>query len=359
MKTPLTTLLLLGLLAGCDNGSDDASNASNASNASGPSVEMTGFGEEVILADGSEVVPVVDGGVGERDPVENIEAEMASPGAGASEPVITVDNHVELLGNVFAIFSAGLYGDDLLTAPDYSDPFFDGKPEIGDDGNPISPPVNIVCGNGGAASFVPENDGLVFDSIAAWNFEFDSCQDGERLLDGDLRREIFESITLASSGFSSESQALLKRFSGTLQHTLISGSAFLYTTDMNFSLTGPMNVLSISDSTTRLNTDRQFGRMSGGFTVSADWTNGQPVAVLVTEEFAQDEDPGLEGRGMKFESGRIELVAGADNRLVLTADTGDLDTVEITIAAAGASETFVSSWEPWSARFYFESESGY
>jgi len=128
---------------------------------------------------------------------------------------------------------------------------------------------------------------------------------------------------------------------------------------MNFSLTGPMNALSISDSTTRLDTNRQFGRMSGGFTVSADWTNGQPVAVSVTEEFAQDEDPGLEGRGMKFGSGQIELAAGADNRLVLTADTGDLDTVEITITAGGTSETFVTSWEPWSARFYFESESGF
>ena len=337
MNVPSTTIVLLGLLAGCNNGPDDSpdtvrASAESTASGDGGSTDVTAFG------DGA---PSVTGDAHARD------------------PVITMDNHVELLGNVFGIFSGDVYLDDLLTAPDHSNPAYAGKPDIDQEGSLVSPPVDIVCSNGGAASFVPESDGLFFDSTASWNFAFDNCQDGDRLLDGDLQREIFESISLESSGFTSESQTQLKRFAGSLERTRIGRFAFLHTEAVSFSLAGPMDALSISEATTRLDTDSNFGRMSGSFTVVAGWTDGQPIDVEVTEEFLQDEDPGLDGRGMKFDIGQIELLAGPDNRLVLSAGTGDLDTVEITVTADGTSETFATSWDPWVERFFFDSESGY
>ena len=309
MKLLILTPLLLLMIASCSNDNNQAD---------------SGLQSDPLSPEGSGL-----------DPAPETESESA---------VITMDNHVGIVANVLAIFSGKLYGDELLTAPDYSDPAFDSWPEI--DSNTaelITQPADRVCSNGGTLTVTPETQGFFIDNLLTWNFDFDNCQDGQSLFDGQLSRGIYEAIHLASTGFERDDQTEVLRYSGSLVGRSGSGR-YWTTTDMDFSIESSASAFVIEDSNTTFFPDA----LSGDFKVRADWTDNQTVTVRITGELVPGDD-----------SGELELGAGPDNILVLNADTGNSDTVDVTITADGITSTVTQPWALWSDNLLFESVSGY
>lgn len=258
--------------------------------------------------------------------------------------VITMDNHVEIVANIIAIFSGRLYGDAVFAMPDYSDPAYDLWPVVDPDTAAlITQPADIVCSNGGTAAVVPETQGFFIDNLLTWNFDFDRCQDGIALLDGQLSRGIYEALHFTSSGFVRDEQTRVVRFSGSLVGR--SGDGHYWTsTDMDFALESTDSSLVIEDSTTVF----VPSVLSGEFKVRADWTGGQEITVSIPGDLEPGNDVG-----------NLELNAGPDNMLVLDANTGDNDTVSVTLRADGMTTTFAQPWALWSDSLSFTSVSGY
>ena len=255
-----------------------------------------------------------------------------------------MDNHIDIVANVFAIFSGKLYGDELLTAPDYSDPAYDEWPEIDSDtAELITQPADIVCSNGGTVTVIPETQGFYSDNLLSWNFDFDNCQDGIALLDGPLSRAIYEAIHITSTRFVRDDQSNVVRFSGSLVGRSGSGR-YWTTTDMNFTLESSASFLVIEDSTTAFFPDN----LTGEFKVQADWTDGQKITVRILDDLKPNND-----------TGELELSAGPGNILLLDADTGDNGTVDVTITENGTTSTVTQPWALWSDNLLFNSVSGY
>ncbi|ASJ72419.1 hypothetical protein [Granulosicoccus antarcticus] len=294
---------------------------------------------------------VINHTTGQRFENINVEGDYETPPETEPEtgvPVITTDNHVELVSNVLAIFSGKLYGDDILTAPDYTNPAFEYWPEFSYATNElISEPLDIVCSNGGTVSLVPETEGV--DTLLFWNFGFENCQDGITMLDGQISRGIYESIVIDSTGFRRDDQTEVLQYSGYLSGRSLE---HWYTTDMNFSLESANHSLIVKDSTAGF--DFNSTTISGQFTVQADWTGDDIIAVKVLETPSP-----FDTLSPDDNKGKLELSAGPDNRLVLNADTGDVNTVDITITADGTTSTFTQPWSLWSDSLTFNSVSGY
>ena len=287
---------------------------------------------------------VINHSTGER--FRNIVVEASEQ----STAIITLDNHVELLENIFAIYSGKLYGDELINAPDYSDPTYNGRPLNDVQGNLISTSADVACSNGGTASFVPEIDSFYHGE---WAFQFDNCQDGASVFDGDLLRGVFESVTIESSGFTHDDQTQTISFSGGVYHDNYVWSAF----GLNLSLVRSDSYLNINNSTTSFEDSCctiVSGHMSGRFEVRANWTGNQTIIAQVTQTFDLLRNGTLlDSRITLGNVGELELRVGLDNMLVLDADTGDSATVSVTVVADGVSETVIQDWSLWGDELNF------
>lgn len=276
------------------------------------------------------------------EPGSDLLSDPVSPEPGTA--VITMDNHVVIVANVLAVFSGKLYGDAVFAVPDYSDPAYDLWPVVDPDtAELITQPADIVCSNGGTATVVPETQGFFLDNLLTWNFEFENCQDGIALLDGQLSRGIYEAIHLTSTGFVRDEQTRVVRYSGSLVGRSGNGRHWT-TTGMDFTLESTDSSLVIENSTTEFFPDV----LSGEFKVQADWTGGQAITVRIPGDLTPGND-----------TGELELSAGPDNVLVLDANTGDNDTVNVTIRADGITSTVTQPWALWSDNLLFNSASGY
>lgn len=279
------------------------------------------------------------------------------------QPVITMDNHVSLLKNIFAIYSGKLYGDEILTAPDYSDPAYEGAPRL----MPNSPELlsqeaNIVCSNGGTAHFTPETQGYYKDNLLTWNFVFDNCQDGIALLNGQLKREIYEGLFVSSSGFSRDDQTKAIEYSGKISNAR---DIPWETTKVNinlkyngFSLVHYNGDIEIKNSTTRLRHGwPRIDYLNGKFSVKADWTQDRMLTARVLSNLTLDRRVGAGATVpddiVLFETGRLELSAGRNNTLLLDADTGDINTVSITITKNGSTSSVIQPWSLWTDSLFY------
>lgn len=290
----------------------------------------------------------------------NDSGQGSTPGTDTNAAVMTVDNHVAVLTNVFAIFSGKLYGDEVLTAPDFSVAPLDKFPDFDFATNQmISQPVDLVCSNGGTVFAIPESEGT--DTALGWNFEFDNCQDGIALLDGQITNSIYEAIFITSEGFVRDDQTKIIRLSGSLGgRSAAAGveNSFWDTEDINFTLESGGNALIIEDATTGYRPYELTGlggrvffnvpgsSFSGEFRVKAEWTNNEEIKVRVID----DPEPGSD-------SGLLEITAGSENVILLDADTGDVSTISVTITADGTTSSLLQPWTLWSEDLIFISES--
>lgn len=101
---------------------------------------------------------------------------------------------------------------------------------------------------------------------------------------------------------------------------------------------------------------RQHAWMSGSFTVSSRFTNGTLMHVSTPVAFGSPATRSASAppRGWNFTQGQLELIAEDGSRLLLDADTGDVDTVSITLVNDLGVDTFESPWAPWQARLRFD-----
>ncbi len=273
--------------------------------------------------------------------------------------VITMDNHVDLLRNVFAIYSGKLWADEVLLEPDSENPLVSLAPYYtGGTGDLLSTRVDIVCENGGTVSIIPHTDGSPSDALTSWDFEFENCQEKNAIRDGQLKREIYESVKFMSTGYSNTSQSRKIQFSGDLYYSTFGterdeGLGQLKTSNTYFTYSNNVDNLIVSVSNANFDAGINLG-VSGGFRVRANWTNEHEITVRTIEDLR------LEGRaGSVFNRGSLEVRYGDENILILDTDTAEVDTVEIKITSGGTTETVIKPWSLWSDSFRFYSVSGF
>ena len=159
---------------------------------------------------------------------------------------INVDNHVELLGAIFDLFTGNSYRDEVLMLPGYSDTTVDAE-----NVSPLSVEESIVCSNGGTATFTPEGPSGFNVITTSLTFQFDNCQDGATLLEGELiqTRRNDGLVKIESTGFTAVSQSEQIHYSGSAESLLRGTSRNWSTDDVNYSVTAPSTTFELSGST--------------------------------------------------------------------------------------------------------------
>ncbi|ASJ73689.1 hypothetical protein [Granulosicoccus antarcticus] len=273
---------------------------------------------------------------------------------------ITMDNHVELLRNVLSIYSGKLWADEVLIEPDSGDRLVPTGVEYAADGTGdlISTPVDIVCENGGTVSITPATDGQPADAVTSWDFEFDNCQKGEAVREGQLKREIYESVRFTSADYSNTSQSRQIEFSGDLYYSSFAteradGVGTLITEDVDFTYSNNVDNLVITESNVNYYAGT-FTGTSGGFHVKANWTNDIELAVSTIDNLLL-----VDSAGVIIDQGSFEVRNGDDNVLVFNADTGDVNTVEVSITSDGVTDTVIEPWSLLSDSFRFVTVTGF
>ena len=83
-------------------------------------------------------------------------------------------------------------------------------------------------------------------------------------------------------------------------------------------------------------------RLAGSLTLRSPVTGNKTVAVTTPLEFSN----GSSG-DQRFVQGEMQLLADDGSRLILNADNGNPDTLEVTLTLDGSSSTFSEPWTTW------------
>ena len=336
-------------LCACSSSDDDATATTPGSSAAPTDAGDSGDGS---AGDGTDTTPP-----GTRPSEDDVtgggSADSGSGGSSSGLPAITLDNRVQLLGAVFDAYSGNAYAPRVLTLPDYSDVDYALYRSPGVDSE------TVTCSNGGTADLSSSASGdRVVTTVTG--FRFDDCQDDVDLLDGELERTTSDTVGFASSGLTIENQSETLRYSGDASFSrgnLYGGSnqSWWSTSGLSFAIDDGIAAYELSDATSFFSTTVPFERtMSGGFTLTSAETGGVPITANVTDEFRFSVRP--EGENWdrrddpRFTTGTLELSAPDGSRLVLDADNGDFDTVDITVTDGDGSETVTDRWDQWPNR---------
>jgi|GEM_PF-3500795 len=275
------------------------------------------------------------------------------PATDGTPPDVNAENHAELLTYAFSIFngSADDYGSTILAFHGFSDPRYSeplNQPEIS---NALA--EQVVCGNGGTAKFTPYLFGLL-EVTSGWSSVFNNCQDGARVLDGDLERTVSSAVTVKSDRFEVKDQARRLDYSGTLVWEFAGSRAYdsreWWLRDVHFTVTnGEEVVFELSDADAHLFTVTYSNSIDGQFRVRSMATGGKFLRVHVAQELEIALNDGrfdsLEPP--RFASGVLEIAGEDGSTLMLDADNGDIDTVEVTLRAGDEVMNLTQPWSIW------------
>ena len=260
---------------------------------------------------------------------------------------INVDNHVELLSAIFDLFTGNSYRDEVLMLPGYSDTTVDAENVF-----PFSVEESIVCSNGGTATFTPGGPSGFNVMTTSLTFQFDNCQDGATLLEGELiqTRRQDGLVKIESTGFTAVSQSEQIQYSGSAESLLRGPFKNWSTDDVNYRVTTPSNTFELNGST-----DFRDGLFSaamiGSYTIRSAPTGSELLQVRIIDDFIFSVLPGTPGfsfdDNLSFMTGTLEVVAEDGSQLVLSAENGDLRTVSINISNNGDSESLTQPWSLW------------
>ncbi len=106
---------------------------------------------------------------------------------------IPMDNYVDIVRTVFNTYTGASFGPSVVSLPGYSDPAYQSTLQTTDASD------SVVCSNGetGELSAVTSGD-RVLTKITF--FDFNNCQDGDNLIDGQFERILDDNLDVSSAG---------------------------------------------------------------------------------------------------------------------------------------------------------------
>jgi len=254
---------------------------------------------------------------------------------------LTRANYESILNQALGIFAGQSFGLELMELPEISERRYQQFPAIvGED--------SLMCNNGGRIDVTGENP-VPFQSI--YNYSFVDCTDGDTEISGPLFRQTDSQRIVWSSGFSQERPEDAIEFDGGANFLFMnqrggSASRVWSTNELNLSLQNDNGEFTVSESSTFFETVEPLTAfLSGSFNYSSALTGGQTMRVSVTEDFVySDLTANFNSPDWRFTSGALSISAENGDSIMLRADTGDFDTVDIEINNASGQEVFTQSW---------------
>ena len=341
MRTPLLLLSVALLAAGCSSNSDGDPATEN---------EPTG------ITPGPGTTTPGDDGDGAESPSDD-DTGASAPGDAAADgmPTITADNYEEIVAFAFRVYNGNAFAPDVFALPGYRDGVIDRA------ASPDSVPLSVVCENGGTLEAVPDFIDGARVSSWSWDLDFEECQQGSLVVDGDLRRGYVDrfsvgsvdGLVLTTPDRTVSFQGGLTRSNGNTyggegENTLVAGVD-------TFVREQGEDVLRIANMRSRAGVTGSgaIAIVNGGFEVSAPESGGRTLTVEAVEELrysvydSTEADP-VGGYAGRYQTGRLEISAEDGSRLVLEPLEGDETQASVTVSGAGVSETFVEPWSIWS-----------
>lgn len=131
------------------------------------------------------------------------------------------------------------------------------------------------------------------------------------------------------------------------------GNGVIFETQgLNYFFTYPDGSLRVSDANTRMVRRFDRGSMEGSFTMRRDDNDFAQINVQTDTRFTFDlasvVDQGSQRHLWKYTTGQLRLLAPQDgSSVVVDANTGDFNTVNVTISNAQESMSFTENWGDW------------
>ncbi|WP_088916180.1 hypothetical protein [Granulosicoccus antarcticus] len=291
---------------------------------------------------------------------------------------INRDNHIEILSEVFSVYTGNVYGDTLPRKPE--DFMLERSPvhlevtEEMQNGHEDAFLLQFTCNNGGTMELFSTSG--EFESSAA-TYTWHDCLEGSLVHDGTLYANYGNSNTgenrdLVSADYNSlystgETVEISGEFGGLVDWD--DGSDIIRiehwaNSEVDYSFQDATLVVEVSGA----NTDTQYtwleqddnvftAELSGSFQLNSPLTEGQAVDVATTEPLSTTYT--LDGPfeyytgfaqhpAWTFTDGALEMTAEDGSALRLRADSGDEQTAEISLLQDGVViETFQQPWSLW------------
>ena len=278
---------------------------------------------------------------------------------GPDARVIAPDTYVDVLGYAFEIYTGKRFRDEILALPGYPVETLDYTPP-GLESDPTAR-VSIACDNGGTASLAETVTGSrQLTRTREW--DFDDCQTGTAVRDGDLVRRNFGNVGLESSGIEVVDGPRTVRFAGGLGYKSMSnrdgGPSRNYALGRaRWTVEGeaPVSLQNANFSYVYVLGNSGF-QIDGGFRIASPFTAGRELAVFADEplgyggvpgngELYPSEDERVDG--VRFSVGRLRVTDPNGDSITVVADNGDSATADIEVVSGGVTERFVEPWSTW------------
>jgi hypothetical protein len=279
------------------------------------------------------------------------------------EPVITADAAVPLLDYLFRIYTGREYGADMLALPGYDTTALDaqGLPPEGEERI-----ESVTCENGGTLAYTLSQRGTR-QITTRRAFDFDDCQDGARVFNGEIVESTFGNIILNSPGLEVTEQQGDTGFYGVINYKYNSNRdggprRNYWLSDVRYTVDDGTERVTLGDASIRFNFVIAFDReLEGGYTIASPRTAGRTLEVRTLEAllFRQDDDEayiadGSRPESTRFRTGTLQVVDANGDSLTLFADNGDPLSADIEIVNASGTERIVLPWSVWAEALEFD-----
>ena len=282
---------------------------------------------------------------------------------GPDAPVITPDTYVDVLAHAFEIYTGKRFGADILALPGYPVETLDYAPPGLDSDGTVT--VSATCGNGGTLVLEETVTGAR-QLTRTRDYDFDDCQDGAAVYDGELTSRDFGNVGLESTGLDVVDGPRTVRFSGALGYMPFSnrdgGPNRSYGMDgVDYSVAGesPAALTEASFAWSFVNGSFGFG-IDGGYRIASPFTAGRELVVATVEplDFALFEDPAFQAdetrpESVRFATGTLVIEDSNGDSLRLVAANGDPLSADVEVVSGGVTERFVQPWSTWANELEF------
>jgi len=273
------------------------------------------------------------------------------------EPVITLDTYAQFVSVALEVYSGKRYGTELIGLPYYSDEYYMNDRNAiwtRDFYEGLGPVINESCASSGTANFTPYQYGYSSTTVG-FDYDFNRCNDGTTIYEGDFERRFSNVLNLSSTGFSSSSANSSIDFEGSISYQFGGGR------------TGsPTRSFSVKNATYNrvspggeVSLEANFGRSEafgydlrsiwGGFTLTAPETGNRRVQVAALTNLVNnvraDENPN--GAFDYFQTGDLQISGPTGNKVILRAGNGYDTAVDIHMYLDGKFYEFSQPWSRW------------
>ena len=271
---------------------------------------------------------------------------VTTPGdeSAVALPTINRDNYEELLTDVFSAYFGAPYSEPLI---DLTNNLLGGVISAAD---PFDAPYS--CVNGGQA---------IFDGPFA--IQFDNCRIGSAVHSGEFFIGVSANTSFGGDITLNTDMNTEINFTGNIGGFTISTSGFVRFDNVNVSLKTAARELKIEDANHQftffhlLNSSPNFqSTYQGSFRLSSPNTGDQFVSAEILTGFSYSSplppevDMFYQPTDWNHSEGSLSVSAADGSRLILNADTGDDDTVNIQLINGTEMEEFNQFWVPqWAA----------